>query len=288
MTSHEVVLTTYAFTQSPSGVEQATRSIYGHDLIHVPADGLCWFYTILLGFLSMNSSFRAHFGVLIGGLHVPLFKTLLHHQNSFETFDDTPEFWKECRIIIEFLKLEILKYEDIIESSLIETFGKNGIDWKTSFRPGKHEGFFHSFRVVEIYISLIRQMPFSVQICSANLLGITEKYAVTFNQDSPCSFSVYLNNGHYWFMKNPLDFFPIALERDQSAQNSRQSMSNLIEHINHLEEMNDALHKELERLTNENSLLVSQKTDLENSNDILKRQLSTSDQLLAEELDRRS
>jgi hypothetical protein len=237
MTSRNVVLTTYAYTQSPDGIEQVTSPIYGHNLVHVPTDGLCWFYTILLGFFNLNTTFKRFFAEFISDLNVPLFKSLLFKDDIFTLWNDNQEFWNECLIIIEFLKTDILRCDEIIDSVLIERFGGPNVNWRSVFGPEKHEGFFHSFRVVEIYFSLILEIHFKVQICSANLSGISDKYTVSYNNSSMNSFCVYLNNRHYWFVKSPLDFISVVLEHEQCFQESGHSMSNLLEHNQHLEDL---------------------------------------------------
>jgi hypothetical protein len=299
MTSKSVVLSTYVYTRLQNGIEQVLNHIDEKNLVYVPGDGLCWFYTILLGFLTLDSSFKTNFVILIEGLHTPLFKNLLLCQDFLMNFNESDKFWNECVIIIEFLKRDILKYDEIINSSLIERFGGPYVEWKKVFGQGKYEGFFHSFRVIEIYFSLIHDMHFKVQICSSNLSGLTDKYTVSYINCTTNSFSVYFNNGHYWFVKNHLDLFPIFLE---CVQNSNQSMSKLIEHNQRLEELKnqqekeiDDLRKQLEFLMTHNSVLESENAshiaslqDLKHSNDTLKMQLTNSDQKYAEELGRNS
>lgn len=302
MTSNNIVLKTHAYTQSAECIQQVLNPIYGENLFHVPADGLCWFYTILLGFFTLSSDFKELFVDIIEKLNVPKIKSLFNQHVSFETFESTQEFWCECFIIIEFLKKEILKYDQIIDTALTERFGGPNINWKSVFKPGKHEGFFHSFRVIEIYFSLIHEIHFKVQICTADLLGITDKYAVSYNNSSTNSFSVYLNSGHYWFVKSPLEFIGVALESEKHTHDSKYFCSALIEHNQSLEEkVNDQekeidnLRKQLEflmtqtsKLESENASLTSYLQDTIEVNSVLKLQLSASDQLFAEEFGRKN
>lgn len=301
MTSRNVVLTTHAYTHSPNGMMQASSPIDGQKLVHVPGDGLCWFYTILLGFLTLRPVFKVLFGEFISSLDVPLYKSLLSKDDVFASWNVSQEFWNECFIIINHIKREIIEVQDQIQQILNEKYPRSFVEWTSVFKPDtKKEGFFHSFRVVEIFFSLVlgNDRPFTIKVCSSDFLGLSENYGVPFCDSAENTFCVYYNRGHYWFIKDKLDFIPLS---DQDHQ-PRQSMTRLIEHneflegvIDEREKEIDDLRKQLEFLMTQNSKLESENAsltaslhDANEANSVLKLQLSASDQLYAEEFGRRS